>query len=68
VGVDVQDPGRFLTIEQVAERISLGRSEIYDRVKGGRFPEPLKLAAKKTVWVEAEVIEWQLAEIRRARS
>lgn len=64
----MQDPGRFLTIEQVAERVSLGRSEIYDRVKGGRFPGPLKLAAKKSVWVESEVIEWQLAEIRRART
>lgn len=59
----MQDPGRFLTLEDVRARVALSRSEIYERVKEGSFPRPLKLAVRKAVWVETEIIAWQVEQI-----
>ena len=59
----MDDPGNFLRVEQVSERTALSRSEIYKRVEGARFPKPIKLAARLTVWVESEVIAWQREQI-----
>lgn len=59
----MQDPGKFLRLEEVTVRTALSRSEIYKRVQEKTFPPPLKLAARLSVWVEREVIEWQNQQI-----
>ena len=61
------DPGKFLLIRDVIDRTGLCRSEIYKRMKENRFPAAVPLATKKVVWVESEVIQWQIQQIERAR-
>lgn len=60
----VQPLGRFMRIKQVIEETGLCRSEIYDRVKAGKFPAPINLAEQGSgrrisAWVEAEIDEWK---------
>jgi len=60
----VQPLGRFLRIKQVIEETGLCRSEIYDRVKAGKFPAPINLAEEESgrrisAWIEAEIDAWK---------
>lgn len=48
----------LLRIEQVSERIQLGRSWIWGAVKRGEFPEPKKLSARCTRWDSQVVAQW----------
>jgi prophage regulatory protein len=49
----------LLRIEQVAERIQLGRSWIYGAVKRGEFPAPAaKLSRRCTRWDSDSVDAW----------
>lgn len=58
------DPGRFLPLPAVVERVCLSRAEIYRRISQNAFPKPVKLSnSRNSVWVEREVIEWQLRQI-----
>lgn len=36
-------PGEFLSIDQVAKRYGIGQSTIYRNIKLGRFPAPQKI-------------------------
>lgn len=51
-------PDRFLKIGDVTARTALSRSYIYRLIKRGEFPEPRKLGAKCSRWVESEVTAW----------
>lgn len=48
----------LLRIEQVAERIQLGRSWIWGAVKRGDFPAPLRLSTRCTRWDDRLVDQW----------
>ncbi len=40
----------FLRIRQVLNFIPIGRTTLWERVKAGTFPRPVKLGPKTTVW------------------
>lgn len=48
---------RILRFPQVAERVGLGRTAIYARIKKGKFPAPVKLG-HASGWYESEVQAW----------
>jgi len=48
----------LLKIEQVSERIQLGRSWIWGAVKQGVFPAPQRLSNRCTRWDSFAVDEW----------
>lgn len=48
----------LLRIEQVSERIQLGRSWIWGAVKRGEFPAPQKLSSRCTRWNSQAVDQW----------
>lgn len=48
----------LLRIEQVSDRIQLGRSWIWSAVKRGEFPSPQKLSARCTRWDSTAVDRW----------
>ena len=54
------------TIDQVCERTTLGKSSIYELVKQGRFPKPVRLMAHASRWVRADVDAWVQSRIREA--
>jgi prophage regulatory protein len=55
---------RILRLKQLTERLSLGRSTIYDRmdVRSPRydptFPKPIKLGKAAIGWIDSEVTVW----------
>ena len=49
---------QLLKIGQVVEITGLSRSAIYAMMRQGRFPEPVKLAAKAVRWRESELQAW----------
>jgi prophage regulatory protein len=45
----------LLRLSEVVKRTGLSRSEIYRRIKAGRFPRPRKLGPKVIAWPTAEI-------------
>jgi len=45
----------FLRLPQVLERIPVSRSGFWKGVKEGRFPQPVKLSPRVTVWRASDV-------------
>ena len=56
---------RLLTLKRVLERTSLGRTSIYQQIKEGTFPAPVKVG-KASRWVETELEQW-MQELMRSR-
>ena len=48
----------FLKRPEIELRTGLKRSTIYDKMKAGTFPMPVKLGARAVAWPEAEVDAW----------
>lgn len=48
---------------QVERLTGLARSTLYDRVKQGLFPKPIKLGAKAIAWPESDVAAINSARI-----
>ena len=48
----------FLKRPEIEQRTGLKRSTIYDKMKAGTFPKPVKLGARAVAWPEAEVDAW----------
>ena len=42
----------------VEKRTGLSRSTIYDWMKRGEFPQPVKLGARLVAWRESDVTAW----------
>lgn len=43
---------------EVEARTGLSRSTLYDWMKRGEFPQPVKLGARIVAWREGDVTEW----------
>ncbi|WP_426344238.1 helix-turn-helix transcriptional regulator [Pseudoduganella sp. R-32] len=56
----IKSAPRIIRREEVKYKTGLPTSTIYERVKAGTFPIPIRLGvgAKATGWVEAEVDLW----------
>ena len=56
---------RIIRREEVKHRTGLPYSSLYERIKAGTFPAPIRLGAgaKAAGWVEAEVDDWIAAQI-----
>ncbi len=53
-----QAPQRLLRQPSVLDRVPFSKSELYRRVKSGRFPAPIKLGARAVAWRESDVDAW----------
>jgi prophage regulatory protein len=59
-------PIRLLRRPEVLRAIGLQRAALYELMRAGRFPKPVRITARSVGWIESEVQEW-LAERVRAR-
>jgi prophage regulatory protein len=49
----------YLRLAQITPNIvPVGRSTLWEWVKEGKFPKPVKLSPRVTVWRSADVREW----------
>lgn len=58
---------QMLRIGEVCRRTGLSKSQIFRLVDGCGFPAPIKLSARATAWIEAEVEGWLRARITATR-
>lgn len=48
---------RIIRLPEVCERVGLGKTAIYGRIKEHTFPSPIKLG-RASGWIEEEVQKW----------
>ena len=54
---------KFLRLPSVSEKVGLSRSQIYKLIQQGKFPEPIKLGPKISVWIEEKLEAWMDTKI-----
>jgi len=57
---------RFIRVKDVAQMIGMGRSTVWMLTKQGKFPQPLRLGPKVTVWRLSEIEKWIEEKIRES--
>lgn len=50
--------GDLLRLKTVKARVGLSKSEIYRRIKAGRFPPSIRLSPKVAVWRSQDIDAW----------
>lgn len=55
-----QEKIRFIDLDEVMDMVGLSRSTVYEKIKEGVFPAPVK-QGHLSRWVESEVREYQQA-------
>ncbi|MEM6899520.1 MAG: AlpA family phage regulatory protein [Pseudomonadota bacterium] len=49
---------QLLSINHVLEAVPFGKSKLYELVKAGAFPAPLKISPGRSAWVRSEIDDW----------
>jgi prophage regulatory protein len=57
----------ILRRKAVEARTGLSRSTIYDYIRAGRFPAPVRVGDRAVGWVASEVDSWLAAQVERSR-
>ena len=57
-------PERFLQINEVRDRVTLSKTQIYRLIRAGTFPEPVPLGPHRTAFLESEVQDWMQGRVR----
>lgn len=58
---------RILRLPAVKTLTGRCRSAIYNDIKAGTFPPPIKLGARASGWLESEIAEWIAAKTADSR-
>lgn len=58
---------QILKLPEVMRRTALRRSSVYSKAANGGFPSPVKLGARASGWIEAEVEAWLAARVSDSR-
>ena len=55
---------RIMRRPEVEQITGLGRAAIYDQVKKGKFPAPIKLSVRSVGWLQGDVQDWIAERVR----
>lgn len=55
---------RFLRLKEVLAICGKSRSSVYEAIKKGDFPKPVKLSGRSSAWIKGEVEQWAVDCIR----
>lgn len=58
---------RIIRLSEVKSKTGLSRSSIYERIKNGSFPSPIKITNHAVGWIEKEVDGWIAQRITESR-
>lgn len=56
---------RLLRLPEVSHQTGLGKSAIYQRVRAGTFPAPVKLGSRAATWPLSAISQWVNDQIQR---
>ena len=54
----------FLRLSAVMKITAIARSTIWLWVKEGKFPQPIKLSPRVTVWKESDIQDWMKNKVK----
>lgn len=54
---------RFISMDEVIDRVSFSKTHIYRKIADGTFPRPVPLGPHKVAFLEREIEEWIAARI-----
>lgn len=57
---------RLLRMPQVLDLVGLKKTVIYERIKAGTFPKPIKLGSA-SAWPESDVDKWIAEQVEQQR-
>jgi predicted DNA-binding transcriptional regulator AlpA len=49
---------RFIRLDEVLSMCGKSRSSVYELIKKGEFPAPVKLRGRSSAWINSEIQEW----------
>ena len=52
---------RFIRLAEVLATCGKSRSSIYEGIKEGTFPAPVKLKGRSSAWLKSEILHWMQA-------
>ena len=58
---------RFRRLKEALAICGNPRSSVYDTIKRGDFPKPVKLSGRSSAWIKNEVEQWAVEYIRASR-
>lgn len=58
----------FIRLKEVLSICGKSRSSVYDSIKNGTFPAPIKLGGRSSAWVKSEVLKWAQGCIDKSRT
>ncbi len=58
---------RLLRLNQVKAKVGLSRSTIYRLMQEDSFPKSIILAGRSAAWIESEIDDWILQQVREVR-
>ena len=62
-----EQPLTILRRKDVEARCGLSRSTLYDYIRTGRFPAPVRVGTRAVGWVASEIDAWLAAQVERSR-
>jgi len=58
---------QYLRIQDISNKTKLCKSHIWEQVKLKKFPQPIALSPRVTVWDAYEVDKWMLEQKQKSR-
>jgi len=52
------DEEKFLKLGEVMSLCKRSRSSVYNAIKSGTFPAPVKIGVRSSAWVKSEITAW----------
>lgn len=66
MNANTSKPERMLKLKDVKEQVGFGTTAIYERIKAGTFPAPVKIGYASR-WPESEIQDWIAKQVAAAR-
>lgn len=58
----------FLKLTAVMGKTGKSRSSIYQAIKDGEFPAPVRIGPRAVAWTSTAIAEWQEARIKASKA
>jgi prophage regulatory protein len=65
--METQTTSKLLRRPQVEAKVGLRRSSLYDLLKRGEFPQPIKIGERCIAWLESEIDTWIAQRVLASR-
>lgn len=59
---------KLLRLDEVLSICGKSRSSVYEAIKEGKFPAPIKLQGRSSAWVKSEIQQWVQTCIAASRA